>query len=190
MPECLLKNLSDAAFKQLTILIGRAIRLILTNSKLSPSVVGQQFIPTSVDKPSLPLRGEPTVKAMSDHLANLLSTSGLDSILGGTVGFREAVVRFIIPRYCSICHEKADKLLTGNGSRSLAIGLVSPAQTLAASYSSQPGKLLRAVYQTIFCSTRTYSQSFTHPFTSWIYYSYNVLCTLKLFTLSFVSDLP
>ena len=148
--RALVEELSDPAYKQLTALIGRATNLILTKSKLSPSVVGQQLIQTLVDKPPLPLRGEPTVKAISDKLALLLSNSGLHNALGRTASFREAVVRFIIPRFCSISHSEAEKLLPGYGdSRSLAIILVSPAPTLAASYASQTAKGLRAVCQTI-----------------------------------------
>jgi hypothetical protein len=144
------EELSDPAYKQLTALIGRATNLILTKSKLSPSVVGQQLIQTFGSNSPLPLRGEPTVKAISDNLAHILTTSGLDSFLGRTVLFREAVVRFIIPRFCSISHSEAEKLLPGYGdSRSLAIILVSPAPTLAASNASQTAKGLRAVCQTI-----------------------------------------
>jgi hypothetical protein len=144
-------TLSDEQFSLFTKLIGRAIKSILSTHKLAPRVGAQQLISKTMTLHSLPLRGDPIIQAISRKLSALLSHNGFDINLGGPVTgtFRDAVLRVILPRVCSLSHRNAETRMTRYGSESLAIVLVSPALTLAHSIASRTGKLLRAVCQTV-----------------------------------------
>jgi hypothetical protein len=150
-------GLSDKEYKLLTKIIRDVLNSILTSSKTSTRMGGQQTLivtnsgglgidgegagGSTSSLPTLPLTGENTTKTVSDKFTSYLSRERIAPNFGQSdPNFQFEVIRFFLSRFSTLSKEDADTMMTDMNGDSIAICLISPALPGFDSFQTQTGR--------------------------------------------------